>query len=437
MLGSGWFAMLKVLAASLCVFGILSFALIYFIPAPPSTITIASGFVGGNYERIAARYQKVLARHHVTLEMHAGSAGWDNVKLLLDHNTGVQAAFAQGGLGNSEQAPGLLSLGRINYMIFFIFYRATDALDDLTELKGKRIAAGNVNTGSRAVTDKILGIGGINSENSTLLPLAGQAAVNAIHDGKADAAIIGLESDSPLIQSSLRDSGIRLLSVTRAEALTRFFPSLVRLVLPQGAIDFERKIPTSDIVLYACTNAVLVRNDLHPAHISLLAQALFETHDKPGLFQRTGEFPTQIDPEFPMSQSAVDFYKNGPSFLLRYLPLWMVPHVQRLLAVLLAGGAIVYPIFSFAPKLYQWFLQDRMRKLYRRLRLIEEALQKELTPAQVASLQDDLENVSRAARILPKRNSDLFSPLRRHIDLTRTELATRLIGIRSQTANVT
>jgi hypothetical protein len=75
MLGSGWFAMLKVLAAILCVFGILSFALIYFIPAPPSTITIASGFTGGNYERIAARYQKVLARHHVTLEMRGGSGG--------------------------------------------------------------------------------------------------------------------------------------------------------------------------------------------------------------------------------------------------------------------------------------------------------------------------------------------------------------------------
>src|SRR5450631_1224445 len=409
MLGSGWFAMLKVLAAILCVFGILSFALIYFIPAPPSTITIASGFTDGNYERIVARYQKVLARHQVTLEMHGGSGGWDNVKLLLDQNTGVQAAFVLGGMGNTEQAPGLLSLGRINYQIFCIFYRATEVLDDLTELKGKRIAAGTVGTGSRVVTENVLGISGVNSENSMLLPLTGQAAVNALIDGRADAAIIGLESDSPLIQSSLRESRIRLLSVT--EALTRFFPSLVRLVLPQGAIDFERKIPASDIVLYASTNAVLVRNDLHPAHISLLAQALFETHDKPGLFQRTGEFPTQIDPEFPMSQSAVDFYKNGPSFLLRYLPFWVVPHVQRLLAVLLAGGAIAYPIFSFAPKLYQWFLQDRMRKLYRRLRLIEEALQKELTAAQVASLQVDLENVSRAARILPKRNSDLFFSL--------------------------
>ena len=114
----------------------------------------------------------------------------------------------------------------------------------------------------------------------------------------------------------------------------------------------------------------------------------------------------------------------------------MVSHVQRLLAVLLAAGIIVYPLFNFAPKLYQWFLQDRVRKLYRRLRIIEEGLQKELTAPQIASLQADLENVSRAARILPKRNSDLFFPLRRHIDLTRTELATRLIEVRSLTAKV-
>ena len=105
MLGSGWFAMLKVLAAILCVFGILSFALIYFIPAPPSTITIASGFTDGNYERIVARYQKVLARHQVTLEMHGGSGGWNNVKLLLDQNTGVQATFVQGGWETASKRP--------------------------------------------------------------------------------------------------------------------------------------------------------------------------------------------------------------------------------------------------------------------------------------------------------------------------------------------
>lgn len=89
MLGFNRWHLFKGLAAILCIVGIASLALLYFIPAPPSTITIASGFTGGNYERIAARYQKVLARHHVTLEMRGGSGGWNNVKLLLDQNTGV------------------------------------------------------------------------------------------------------------------------------------------------------------------------------------------------------------------------------------------------------------------------------------------------------------------------------------------------------------
>jgi len=106
MLGLGWTSLLKGMAVILCAFGVVSLVLVYFFPAPPATITIASGFTGGNYERIAARYQKVLARQHVTLEMRGGSGGWNNVKLLLDQNTGVQAAFVQGGWETASKRPG-------------------------------------------------------------------------------------------------------------------------------------------------------------------------------------------------------------------------------------------------------------------------------------------------------------------------------------------
>jgi TRAP-type uncharacterized transport system substrate-binding protein len=436
MLGFNRWHLLRGLAAFLCIAGIVSLALIYFFPAPPLTISMAVGFKGGSYELLAARYKDILSRAHVKLEIHNTAGGAEHFKLLQDQNSGVPAAMVQGGISDSEHAPGLLSLGSINYQIFCVFYRATEVLDDLTELKGKRIAVGPVGSGSRVVAERVLGISGITSETSTLLPFAGQAAVNALNDGRTDAAILGLSSDSPLIQSLLRDPRVRLMSVTRAEALTRIFPFLVRLVLPQGVIDFERNIPASDIVLFSTTNSVLVRNDLHPALISLLAQALVETHNKPGLFQRAGEFPTQTDPEFPIAPAALDFYKNGPSLLNRYLPYWIVPHVLRLLAVLLAGGAIIYPLFNFAPKLYRWFLQDRMRKLYRRLRIVEEAAQTELIAPRVVALQTELEDIDRAARILPQRHSDLFFILEHHIALTRTQLASRLVEVRRQITKV-
>ena len=144
----------------------------------------------------------------------------------------------------------------------------------------------------------------------------------------------------------------------------------------------------------------------------------------------------QADPEFSIAPAALDFYKNGPSFLNKYLPFWVVPHVLRLLAVLLAGGAIIYPLFNFAPKLYRWFLQDRMRKPYRRLRIVEDSSQTELTAPKVVTLQTELENIDRAARILPQRHSDLFFVLEHHIILTRTQLASRLVEVRRQIAKV-
>jgi hypothetical protein len=267
MLGFSRWHLLKGLAAILCVVGIVSVTLIYVFPAPSSMIKIAAGIKGGSYELLAERYKEILARNHVKLEMRPSTL-LGHLKLLQDQNSGFQVAFASGGIWDRKEAAGLLSLRRINYQIFCVFYPATEVLDHLTELNGKRIAVGPVGIGGRVVAEKVLGISGITSENSTLLPLLGQAAVNALKDGKADAAILGLSSDSPLIQTLLRDPGVRLMSVTDAEALTRIFPFVVRLVLPHGAVDYERRIPAGDIVLFATTNAVLVRNDLHPVAVA-------------------------------------------------------------------------------------------------------------------------------------------------------------------------
>ena len=175
---------------------------------------------------------------------------------------------------------------------------------------------------------------------------------------------------------------VRLMHIPMAEAFTRIFPGLVRLVLPQGVFDIEGNIPPNDVTLLATTNRLLIRDDLHPEIVQLLLRTVSEVHGKQDIFQRAGEFPTQTDPEYPMAASAVDYYKNGPSFLQRHLPLWLGVHVQRAIAVLVAAIAIGIPLLNLAPKLYRWFLDDHMRKLYRRLRTIEEASQTELTTPQ-------------------------------------------------------
>src|SRR4029078_2182641 len=145
-----------------------------------------------------------------------------------------------------------------------------------------------------------------------------------------------LSPDSPILQSLLASPQYRPMSFSEAEALTRIFPYLVHLVLPRGAIDLQRKIPLTDIQLVSTTNVVLVRKEIHPAIIDLLAQAILEAHSLPGLFQKVGDFPSQTHPEYPIAPISRDFYKNGPSFLNRYLPFWMTSYAQRAVAVLVA-----------------------------------------------------------------------------------------------------
>ena len=376
MLGLSWSSLFKGLAAFICIVGIVSLALIYFIPAPPSKFTIATGAKNQTYEAIGKKYQDILARSHVDVELRLTNGAVDNIKLLNDPASGIKVGIVQGGISDSDRSPDLLSLGLINYQIYWIFHRANETLDDLRQLKGKRIAVGPQGSGQRVTTEKILGISGVNSENSTLVDLSTQAAEQALDDGQIDALFLPIALDAPILKSLLKNPRLRPMSFTEAEAVTRIFPYLVRLVLPRAVIDFERIIPATDLILIATPNVVLVRKDIHPALIDLLAQAIVEAHGKPGIFQQAGEFPKLTDPEYPIAQTAADYYKNGSSFLRRYLPFWMVAHVQRLLAVSLAGAAIFIPIFNFAPKLYQWFLQNLMGKLYRRLRIIENEMQK-------------------------------------------------------------
>jgi len=412
----------RITAAIVCVVAVVWLSLWYFIPAPPSTVTLAIGIKGTPFEDIALRYRERLASHRVALVLRPTGGMLENLKLVNDPASGVDAAFLFGGLATSGQARNVISLGRIDYAPMGIFYRGPDTVDRLTQLKGKRIALGPARA---LVAGDILGAYGVNEENSKFVPVVGPGAAKALKDGQVDAAFLPIELNFPVVQSLLRDPEIKLVDFAEADTLARLFPSLSRLVLLKGMVDLEKNIPATDVNLVATANAVVVRKDLHPELIYLLAQSLQEEHSGAGAFHRAGEFPTQTDPEFPMAAEAVDYYKNGPSFLQRYLPFLMINYAKRVAAIVVAAVAIVIPLFTFTPKLYAWLLNLRLARLYRRLRLVNAQLKRELTAEQVAALQNDLDHIDHAANVLPMRHSDLFFSLLMHIDMTRTRLTAR------------
>jgi len=425
-------------SAIFCIVVVSWLVLAYFVPSPPSRITIATGFKGSKFDYFGQQYRERFARAGVKVDLRETAGVLENFRLLQDPNSGVDVAFVTGGVSDSGHAPQLLSMGLIFNDPYWIFYSSALSLDSLSELKGKRIAVGPEGSGVRYAAARILGKANINSKTATFVTFAGDGGVDAINQGKVDVVLIVGGSDSPAVRALLTNPRVRLMEFSEAEAFTRIFPDSVRLVLPKGVIEVDPPNPPNDITLLGTTSKVLIRNDLHPAIVQLLARTIKEEHNPSGLFQRAGEFPTSFDPEYLMSQIAIDYYRNGPSLLHKYLPFWMTIYAERVITFVVASVAIIFPAFGFAPRALAWFAQTRLRKLYRQLRVVENTIQGALTAPELEALESELAALDRATSVVPMRNSDLYFMFRYHLDRTRSRLVEVKHNIKvAQTANST
>src|SRR6516162_5138611 len=94
-------------------------ALVYFFPAPPSKIMIATATEGSTYELLGNRYKAILARSKVEVTVRLTNGAAENLRLLQDKNSGVAAGIVAGGVSDAALSPDLRSLGRVNYQPSF------------------------------------------------------------------------------------------------------------------------------------------------------------------------------------------------------------------------------------------------------------------------------------------------------------------------------
>src|SRR5258708_13841617 len=172
MLGFSTRTIFKRSAAAALEVGTISLLMIYFIPAPPSTVTMATGFKASSFEYVGQRYRDIFARSHVELKLRETTGALDNIELLKNPNSGVQIALVFGGISNGERAPGVLSLGTVYTNPFWIFYPSDEPCDRLSQLKGKRIAVGPAGSGPPVSAERLLARTASDSPTPTLPPFA-------------------------------------------------------------------------------------------------------------------------------------------------------------------------------------------------------------------------------------------------------------------------
>lgn len=399
-------------------------------PAPPSRLAIASGEAGGGYQRYAAQYRQVLARYGIDLVETPTSGTPENVALLRSH--AVDAGLVQGGAAGAIEGDSLESLGALGYEPLWVFYREAEDTEEssfrrLSRLKGRRIAIGGANSGTRVLALDVLRANGIGEENSRLKMLGGLAAAHALVRGDVDAAFIVGPVNSAAVWTLLYAPGIHLLNFERAEAYVRMFPYLSKVVLPAGAVDLVRNIPPTDIALVAPTTTIAVSDRLHPALADLLVQAVAEVHGGPDLLHRAGEFPIGKAVDFPLSPRAARYFASGKPLLQRYLPFWAATFIDRTVVMLIPVVALLFPLVRFAPMAYGWRVRSRIYRRYGELKFLEAEVEAEPARHSRDEWLARLDAIEQAVNRMPTplTFSDMFYTLRGHIDIVRTTVMKR------------
>ena len=418
----------------------------YINPAPPDAIDLSAGAEEGAFHVYAERYAKVLERDGVTLRIHPSSGAGQNFDRLLDDAAGIDVGFLQGGLASDGRAAEqlseqILSLGSMYYEPLWIFVREDARAvpnakpgsapvekrffpQRLSELKGMRLAIGVQGGGTRTLASRLLAVSGVNETNTSLLPLSGRAAADALLEKRADAAMFLTTLDTPHVQQLLATPGIRLVNLDQADALVRNFPFLHKLTLPHGSFDLERNIPSEDVNLLAPTAVLAARADLHPALVTLLLKAATEVHGNASLLQREGEFPADRDTELTLSSDALRYYKSGPPFLQKYLPFWLATWIDRTVFILLPILAILIPITRLAPAVYSWRVRSKVYHWYGELKYLEGQLRERPAVDKLPAYLDRLDWIEdQVNRIrLPLAFSNHVYFLREHIELVRNAI---------------
>ena len=373
---------------ALIIVAAFGITMLFVKPAPPKKLTIAVAPDEGGSRYYARRYQEILKRHGITLDVRQTGGSMTNVQLLADENSGVDVALVQSGTDAGERAAHIVSLGSITYVPLWVFYRG-DPLDDVRDLKGRRLAVGAI-----------------------------------------DAAFLVAPAEAPSIKKLAATAGIRLMSFARADAYVRRFPYLSKLVLPHGVFDLAADVPDRDEVLLSPTANLVARDTLHPALAYLLLRAATEVHGGSGMLVRAGEFPAPREAGFALSSVARRYYQAGVPFLQRYLPFWAANLVDRLWVILVPIIAVVVPLARIVPALYRWRVRSRVFRWYARLKQIELQLEEDPGPEMLDDMLKRLEDTERAVNQIPTplAYAENLYFFREHVDVVRRRIGRRLNG---------
>ena len=393
-------------------------------PAPPRHVWVATGPEGSSNQYLGKKYAAYFAERGITMHLVSTEGSVENVKRLQDRNDPVMAGFVMAGAAE-KHAPGIETLGSINYQPLWCFYRSDVPIDSPQE-RIRRLLTGSLNigtpnSGTHMLVTQVLTMTGVDTSATRFAQLADDVAIESVNKGTLEGMCLVDTYESPNVQKLLKLSGLQLMAFNRADAYTRLVSSIETVMVPEGGLNLAANRPAVPAPLIATTTEIVIDDRLHPAIQTLFLMAARDVNGKQSFFSQEGEFPAFKDSRLQRSPEAMVFYEKGTPFLMEFVPFWLAEFIRRLVLTLLPFLAVAYPVIRSMPNYHKNRVRSRINRMYGALKFFEQSLLEHYDPEQKPQYLAQLDAMERDALTMkvPKSVAGDYYTLRSSIDFVR------------------
>lgn len=250
-------------------------------------VTIATGGSSGPYNIIGTTLANEYSNtFDVNSKPQATGASVENINLIKEGK--VEMAFVMSdvlteaveGVGNFKEKVGEVQQVAALYPNFVqIVTTAKSGIKTVDDLKGKRIAVGDQNSGVEVNARNLLAGHGITYDDIKVDYLGYAEAADGLKSGTIDAAFLtsGLPNSSVLELSTSLDLSIVSVDPSRIEEIAKEQPYFVSMEIPADTYGNKEAIPTAAIM-----NALVVSSKLSEDDVYKLTKKFFESLDALG-----------------------------------------------------------------------------------------------------------------------------------------------------------
>ncbi|SEL87747.1 TRAP-type uncharacterized transport system, substrate-binding protein [Roseateles sp. YR242] len=311
---------------------------------PPDRVVIQAGPPGGSFDTHARRYADVLRAQGLRVEVRHQEDSLRIIDRLDDAANGVHVGFTAQRV-EAGSHPAVASVGVVELQPLFLFLRrGQPEPTTLAGLAGRRLVMPQANSATAQATRDVLARYGVTPANTTFSYTQMADAATALQSGQFDAGFFMLSPGNPVVRRLTEDPHLVMYSLADSVGIARNIDYLKPATLVRGAFDLRAPLPAHDVSLVGATVNVVVREDIHPAVLYALLQAMDEVHKGQTLVSDPGEYPRQTGAVLPVHPLALEWGKSGTPWLFTHLPPAVAGVVDAYWAPALAILALVSAI---------------------------------------------------------------------------------------------